>query len=216
MQQLFPGGVFKPRLVRDEHSIHVPDLVSRIPNLATGPKLLYGKLVRFAGRDGRCFPSQETLATELGRSERQIRRDSAKLKNARLIRTRRRGRYRGGNGLSNEYEFIWHADFDRAVMASRKDIDRTSRSVSRRHPCPPNTLQRILSQENFFGFQPRIGEMLVTEHGRALAGAAKHFDDTLHQFVTRGRASGGGGCSGNLRARRQSTPHPPPGRRRRV
>jgi Helix-turn-helix domain len=72
-----------------------------------GQKRLYERLVRFAGTDGRCFPSQSTLANALGKSERQIRKDLVKLEQFRLIRHL----WRDGR-RNNTYEFLWHRIFD--------------------------------------------------------------------------------------------------------
>ena len=39
--------------------------------LGAGAKLCYIRLLGFAGRDGRCYPSVETLGNSLGVSDRQ-------------------------------------------------------------------------------------------------------------------------------------------------
>ena len=41
--------------------------------LSAGAKLLYGRLLRYAGKNGKCYPSIATLASDLGVTERQIR-----------------------------------------------------------------------------------------------------------------------------------------------
>jgi hypothetical protein len=70
-------------------------------------KRLFDRLVRFAGMDARCFPSQERLAYELGESERQVRKDLAKLESFGLVRHAwREGR------RSNTYEFLWHPIYE--------------------------------------------------------------------------------------------------------
>jgi hypothetical protein len=48
------------------NGIWVPESLLKCPDLSASAKLLYGRLARFAGENGRCFPSVETLATELG------------------------------------------------------------------------------------------------------------------------------------------------------
>ena len=82
------------------------DVVGLQRSLTDGQKRLYERLVRFAGRDGNCYPSQETLAELLGKSERQIRRDLKALEEGRLISHRYRDERR-----SNTYVFLWHEMF---------------------------------------------------------------------------------------------------------
>lgn len=52
-------------------------------------KALYGRLLFFAGKDGRCNPSHETLAAQLGVGDRQIRNLLRELRNVGLISWRR-------------------------------------------------------------------------------------------------------------------------------
>ena len=83
------------------------DATGNLKMVTAGQKRLYERLVRFAGKDGRCFPSQDTLARELGRSDRQVRKDLASLESFKLLRhTWRDGR------RNNNYEFLWHPIFD--------------------------------------------------------------------------------------------------------
>src|SRR3989442_35564 len=97
---------FYPQDVLSRHR-KLPDATGNLKVVTPGQKQLYERLVRFAGRDGRCFPSQDTLARELGRSDRQIRKDLARLESFKLLRhTWRDGR------RSNTYEFLWHPIFD--------------------------------------------------------------------------------------------------------
>jgi hypothetical protein len=79
----------------------LPVAAGTLQMVTDGQKRLYERLVQFAGTNGRCFPSQSTLASELGKSERQIRKDLVKLEQFRLIRHLwRQGR------RSNTYEFL--------------------------------------------------------------------------------------------------------------
>jgi hypothetical protein len=61
----------------------------RRPDVPPGVKLLVARLLLFAGRDGRCNPSQATLAAELGVSKRQVTTYVAQAKELALISTRR-------------------------------------------------------------------------------------------------------------------------------
>jgi hypothetical protein len=48
-------------------------LLSRC-EISQGAKLCYARLAQYAGKEGRCFPKQRTLAAELGVSERMARK----------------------------------------------------------------------------------------------------------------------------------------------
>jgi hypothetical protein len=83
---------------------------SMIPNwlqcrreINQGAKLAYARLAQHAGRDGECFPKQETLAAELGVSERTANEYVRTLVKFRLIE-----KERPGLGRSNRYYFLDH------------------------------------------------------------------------------------------------------------
>lgn len=83
---------------------------SMIPNwlqcrreISQGAKLAYARLAQHAGENGECFPKQETLAAELGVSERMANEYVRALVNARLIEKKRLGL-----GRSNRYYFLDH------------------------------------------------------------------------------------------------------------
>jgi len=80
---------------------------SMIPNwlqcrreISQGAKLAYARLAQHAGKDGGCFPKQETLAAELGVSERTANEYVRTLVKFRLIE-----KERPGLGRSNRYYF---------------------------------------------------------------------------------------------------------------
>jgi hypothetical protein len=75
--------------------------------------LAYGRLTRYAGQDGDCYPSVPKLAAEIGISARQAQRYLAELERQAFIR-RMPTRSKSGQG-SNVYIFIWHPIFKRAV-----------------------------------------------------------------------------------------------------
>ncbi len=114
------GDVFNPW--RGACGFYAPDVVSRLRpftiletrrKFSTGHKLLYTRLVRRAGRNGRCFPGQADLAEAVGKSERAVRMWLEDLEAFGLIARRCRGRGKKGAGQTAEYTFLWHALFDR-------------------------------------------------------------------------------------------------------
>ncbi len=113
------GEAFNPW--RGACGFYAPDLVSRIGpvvvlatrrKLADGHKALYIRLVRRWGQHGPCFPSYESLASDLGRSVRIVKMWIEDLEAFGLIDHRRRGRAKGGAGQTNEYRFLWHPIFE--------------------------------------------------------------------------------------------------------
>jgi hypothetical protein len=86
--------------------IFVPSGIAACRELSHGDKLAYGALLRFAGRDGTCFPSMQALGAKLGVSSRQARAYAAALEGAQLIRRVKRFDQRGQK--SNGFQFLWH------------------------------------------------------------------------------------------------------------
>jgi hypothetical protein len=78
--------------------------------LSAGAKLCYIRLLGFAGRDGRCYPSLETLGGSLGVSDRQARDYVKELARTGLIAIEQRGLRK-----TNVYLFIWTAELERLV-----------------------------------------------------------------------------------------------------
>lgn len=72
----------------------IPDHIMRRNDISMGAKITWCKLCRYAGRDGRCFPSVSRLANDIGvSSERQVRRYLAELEEARdIVAARRPGK----------------------------------------------------------------------------------------------------------------------------
>lgn len=70
----------------------------RNPSLSFGAKAILSDLLLYAGTNGKCFPSQEVLAKNSGKSSRQIRNILNELKNTKYILWER-----GHKGKSNQY-----------------------------------------------------------------------------------------------------------------
>jgi hypothetical protein len=102
---LEPGDTFNPFGLFT--GVFVPSGIAACRELRQGDKLAYGALLRFAGRDGSCFPSMKTLGSKLGISSRQARAYVAALELAQLIR--RVKRCDNGGQTSNGFQFLWHA-----------------------------------------------------------------------------------------------------------
>src|SRR6516165_5637618 len=65
------GSPFNPYKVFQ--GVFAPYWILEHRGIGTGAKLCYIRLLGFAGKDARCYPSLETLGKSLGASERQAR-----------------------------------------------------------------------------------------------------------------------------------------------
>lgn len=93
--------------------IFVPEGLVKLNTLSPGAKVTYGRLCRYAGQNGNCFPSVGTLASETGVGERQAQRYLAELERHRLIE--RINRFDEKGQTSNAFHFLWHPAFESGV-----------------------------------------------------------------------------------------------------
>lgn len=82
----------------------VPNWLLCRVEVGQGAKLCYARLAQYAGQDGHCFPKQDTLAAELGISERTAREYLRELEEFVLIEAEQHGL-----GISNSYHFLDHS-----------------------------------------------------------------------------------------------------------
>jgi hypothetical protein len=101
------------------NGIFIPESMVRSTRISPGAKLTYGRLTRYAGQDGKCYPAVATLATQIGVSDRQTQRYLAELEDERLVR--RITRFRERAQTSNGFEFLWHEMFQEPVMERTRD-----------------------------------------------------------------------------------------------
>jgi hypothetical protein len=89
------------------HGCFVPNWLLRRAEIGHGAKLTYARLCQYAGRDGRCYPSQRTLARELGVSDRSVRDYLGELETNGLVERERRGL-----SHTDRYHFLEHPWMD--------------------------------------------------------------------------------------------------------
>jgi len=77
----------------------VPNVILTNKDLSIGAKLTYSMLLKYCWYDNKCFPGQETLAQNLGSSERSVRNWLKELKDYKIIKVIQRGQ-----GKVNLYE----------------------------------------------------------------------------------------------------------------
>jgi DNA-binding Lrp family transcriptional regulator len=113
----------------------IPNWLLRRNEISPGGKLCYARLAQFAGKDGECFPSQATLAAEIGAGERQVRRYISELEKQGLIDT-----IQVGLNHQNRYRFLWHRWMEEGGVKKlsgkkgkgRDRSDRTYKSIPER------------------------------------------------------------------------------------
>lgn len=129
------------------HGAFIPNWLLRRTEISASAKLCYARLCQYAGRRGVCFPSQESLADEIGTNSRQIRRLLDELIKYNLITTERMGKKK-----NNLYKFLYHLWMDENItntISEENTIIITSKSdeisQSDRTICPI-TQPRVIGQ----------------------------------------------------------------------
>jgi len=81
----------------------IPNWLARCENISSSEKIVYARLCQFAGKDGECFPRQETIAVEVGLKVDAVNKIIKRLAELKLIESKR-----VGLGKPNKYKFLWH------------------------------------------------------------------------------------------------------------
>ncbi len=139
------GQPFNP--YNTSYGIFIPAGVVESQTLTSGAKICFGVLIRHAGRDGRCYPLLNTIARQMGVSERQARRHLGILVSHKLIKRRLRER------TSSVYVFLYHRVWEAAPRpAGDTDVRgcRTNVSGGGGHKRPGEGVQRKQAQLNVF------------------------------------------------------------------
>ena len=137
------GAPFNPwRLF---HGIFLPEALLSYPNLEPGAKLCYGRLSRYAGKAGECWPAASTLAQELAVSTSQTRRYLQGLEKAGFIRREPRP------GGTNRYVFLWHRIFAFSSQGTPTESDQGGCADMRRggaQICAPHSVEESHRRES--------------------------------------------------------------------
>ena len=104
------GLTVRGEVVKRRINPHRKFVCSLLPNwllcrkeVSHGAKLTYARLCQFAGQNGDCFPSQQTIAREIGAAARSVRDYLSELEAYGLIERERRGLRR-----TSVYHFLHH------------------------------------------------------------------------------------------------------------
>jgi hypothetical protein len=102
------GAPFNP--YRVFQGVFAPYWILEHRGIGSGAKLCYIRLLGFAGKDARCYPSLERLGASLGVSERQARDYVKELERAGLIAIEQRGLRK-----TNVYLFLWTKELEQLI-----------------------------------------------------------------------------------------------------
>lgn len=107
---LQPGVVFNPyRLFAGSF---LPNALLRFTGISSTSKLVWARLAQYAGDNGVAWPSHATLAREVGKTPRHIRRSLAELEEQGFIIRDSPTQDQRGAHLTTRYRFTWHPAFD--------------------------------------------------------------------------------------------------------
>ena len=101
---------------------HIPNSVLRRTDISSTAKLVFARLCQYAGQNGECYPSLETLGIEIGKSTSHIQRAIQELIGVGLVE---RESPTGADRLSHKttrYLFRW----DESFLSSLKNTTRIS------------------------------------------------------------------------------------------
>jgi Helix-turn-helix domain len=128
------------------NGIFIPDALARQKGISRGAKMVYGRLARYAGENGMCYPTVPTLAAEIASSERQTQRYLAELEREKLIR--RVPRFSESRQTSNGFQFLWHRLLEAAVtkMAPERVTDPSPEGVTELSPKESQTEENQIEE----------------------------------------------------------------------
>jgi hypothetical protein len=136
--ELRPGDEFRPYDLFDEVGV-VPTELLRCPILTSSEKLCWIVIARRLGRQGKAFPSYDTIAIDLGVDRRQAIRLVSGLEQKHFLRLIVK-HAAAGDRDSNEYRMLWHEAF-MVTLGSDKTSPRVVTNCH--HPvvtnCHPNS-----------------------------------------------------------------------------
>jgi hypothetical protein len=118
------------------HGVFIPLFLFEDRDIPISAAMLFGWLLYFSGRNGKCFPSQRLLAKKMKLDERSIRRLIRSLEDHHYLR-----HVRGQKGRSNRYEFVWKSHFSR-FLRGECQLKATEAARQKRPPDPDKTVRQ--------------------------------------------------------------------------
>lgn len=120
----------------------IPNWLMRNRELSSSDKLVYARLAQYAGKDGECFPKQETIADECGMNISTVNTSIKTLIKVGLLEYIKKGQ-----GKTNSYFFLESQLFDFQILDNGKSVNRnmenplSSNADFRNHSTEENQLR---------------------------------------------------------------------------
>lgn len=141
--------------------LFIPNVLASYKGLQASSKLIWGRLAQYAGADGVCYPKIDTLAHELGCSERTVQRGLKELCSQGFIEIEQCYNESTRAQTSNRYYFLWHEIFipsqpyisqqKEGVTNSRRGGDNMSSPGVTKWTPPPGDI--MAPKENQYSFE---------------------------------------------------------------
>ena len=165
-EQFNPYGLF--------NGIFIPEAICKYRGLNLGAKMVYGRLCRYAGRDGAVYPALATLAAELGIGKTQARTYVQELERKYFIAVDRENRHFGPNGAggSNRYIFLWHVAFDGEEGKLRKTPPVRKTGAEENHQ-QESQVKKSQAKKNLPGAPAKFGRVYTCPKKRWNFGALR-------------------------------------------
>ena len=149
----------------------IPNWILKLDELSACDKIVYARLSQYAGKDGECFPKQETIAEECGMSISTVNTSIKNLVEIGLLECVKRGQ-----GKTNLYFFLESDLFDYRIPDNGNSVNRnvenplSSNADFRKHSTKENQLKESEKEE------PSVIKDLINED-------QEMFDNTVHQIL---------------------------------
>ncbi len=111
------GEVFNPYL--QFHGLFIPNSIAMSDIIPSNSKLLLGRLMQFAGSDGKAYPTRKKLCKELGFTLSTVNRAIRNLKDLKLIKTFKKDP--DSNNSPNIYVFTYCSAYKTPLLKPVKD-----------------------------------------------------------------------------------------------
>jgi len=150
----------------------IPNCLMEYEGLTATAKLCWARLAQYAGKDGRCYPMQETIAKEIGISTVQVKRILKELETKGFIYIKKPTGQDRLLHKNNIYFFIKHEVFD--ISGSIVDdtsvgiVDDTSKIIDKENHKKENHIQHDTFFEQLWSAYPKpVGKKDAYRHYKA-------------------------------------------------
>lgn len=156
----------------------IPNWILKLDELSACDKLVYARLSQYAGKDGECFPKQETIAEECGMSISTVNTSIKNLVEIGLLECVKRGQ-----GKTNLYFFLESDLFDYRIPDNGNSVNRnvenplSSNADFRKHSTKENQLKESEKEE------PSVSKIINTkEENMFINDIIEHVNESIQKL----------------------------------